>query len=445
MASGPDIHPGASADPVVPRGGQPDTAGVKNMWLLIQLRWIAVAGQIATIAFVHSVLGVELPLIPMGLVAGALVVLNLISLIWLREGHGADDRGLLVALLLDVLALSGQLYFSGGVTNPFAFLFLLQVTLAAVLLDVRMTLAVLVATCASFALLTRAYVPLRIPPGEFDLFALHVIGMLICFVLDALLLFFFLTRITRNVREQDARLAALKQHAAEEDHIVRMGLLASGAAHELGTPLSSLSVILGDWRRVPTIASNAELLHEVEEMQAAVKRCKAILTGVLLTAGEARGEAPRVTTVKTFFEELLEEWRAARAPVAFEFKNDFGADVPIVSDSSLKQIIFNVLDNAYDSSPDWVGVYLAREKDNLSLRVSDRGSGFDPQMLQHFGKPYQSSKGRAGGGLGLFLVVNVVRKLGGSVSATNQSQGGASVDLKLPLSAFALGARVDGG
>ncbi|MFT3732763.1 MAG: ATP-binding protein [Hyphomicrobium sp.] len=411
------------------------------MLLLIQLRWIAVAGQALTIAFVAGVLRIDLPLLPMVAITAALILLNVASLLWLRGGRDVGDDGLLVSLLLDVAALTGQLYLSGGATNPFVFLYLLQVTLAAVLLDTRRTWAVMVVTSASFALLTTFYRPFELPPGSKDLFELHIAGMLVCFAVDAALLFVFVTRITRNLRERDARLAALKQHAAEEDHIVRMGLLASGAAHELGTPLASLSVILGDWHRMPSITSNAELLQEVEEMQAAVKRCKTILTGVLLSAGEARGEAPRVTTVSTFLEDLIAEWRAARAPSAFDYVNAFGPDLSIVSDSTLKQIIFNVLDNAYDSSPDWVGVRVAREGDSLVLRILDRGPGFTPQMLAQFGKPYQSSKGKPGGGLGLFLVVNVIRKLGGIVSAANRPEGGAVVMLKLPLAALALGAR----
>lgn len=423
-----------------PSGGV-DAIGVENMLLLVQLRWIAVAGQVATIAFVSTVLGVNLPLVPMGIVAASLVVLNLASLWWLRRGRDVGAVGLLVALLFDVGGLTAQLYLSGGAMNPFAFLYLLQVTLAAVLLNVRLTSVVLAATCASFLTLTQFYRPLEIPPGESDIFRLHVIGMVVCFAVDAALLFAFVTRITRNLRERDARLAALKQHAAEEDHIVRMGLLASGAAHELGTPLASLSVILGDWRRMPVIAGNPELLEEVGEMQAAVKRCKSILTGVLLSAGEARGEAPAVTTVTTFFNALVNEWRDARAPGHLDYDNAFGTDLSIVSDSTLKQIIFNVLDNAYDSSPDWIGVSISRDGDMLVLRVLDRGPGFAPQMLAQFGKPYQSSKGKPGGGLGLFLVVNVVRKLGGSVVAANRPEGGASVTLKLPLSALALGAR----
>lgn len=444
MLSRTETGPGAGNEDSLGRTGAPlpdDPAGRKNMLLLIQLRWIAVAGQIATMIFVERVLGISLPLMPMAIVVTALVALNLGSLLWLRDSRETSDRGLLVALLLDVAALTAQLYFSGGATNPFTFLYLLQVTLAAVLLDTRSTWAVVAATCVAFALLAQFYRPLALPAGGGNLFELHIIGMLVSFALDAALLFIFVTRITRNLRERDARLAALKQQAAEEDHIVRMGLLASGAAHELGTPLASLAVILGDWHRIPAITSNPELLQEVEEMQAAVKRCKSILTGVLLSAGEARGEAPRVTTVNTFVNELVEEWRAARSPQSLDYTNAFGADLPIVSDSTLKQVVFNVLDNAYDSSPAWVGVFVGRDGDTLVIRVSDRGPGFAPQMLAQFGKPYQSSKGKPGGGLGLFLVVNVVRKLGGSVSASNRPEGGASVTLKLPLAALALGAR----
>ena len=89
---------------------------------------------------------------------------------------------------------------------------------------------------------------------------------------------------------------------AEEEHIVRMGLLASGAAHELGTPLSTLSVILGDWHHLPTFASDPELSQDVSEMQAQVMRCKSIVTNILLSAGETRGEAPVETRLHDLFE-----------------------------------------------------------------------------------------------------------------------------------------------
>jgi two-component system sensor histidine kinase RegB len=232
----------------------------------------------------------------------------------------------------------------------------------------------------------------------------------------------------------------LRQQAAEEDLIVRMGLLASGAAHELGTPLASVSVILSDWKRMPAIRNDAELSEDIEVMQAAIQRCKTIVTGILKSAGEARGDAPVVTTVNAFISDIVKEWQAASPTANLQYANRFGADVQIVTDSTLKQIVFNLLDNAFEASPNWIQLTASHEEDTLRLEVRDAGKGFAPEVLEHLGTPYQSTKGR-GGGLGLFLVVNVVRKLGGSVTARNLTEGGAAVSLHIPLGMLTLSSR----
>jgi two-component system sensor histidine kinase RegB len=416
-----------------------DATGRKNLLLLVQLRWIAVAGQALTMAAVQAAFGVVLPYGPMLAVLGLLAALNLASLLRLRRPARVGHGELLAVLVFDIIALTVQLYLTGGASNPFVLIYLLQVTLGAVLLEAWSTWAVVGLTGLCFAGLTAFYRPLAMPgPHERHFFSLHIDGMLVCFALDAALLVVFVTRITRNLRARDARLADLRQQAAEEDHIVRMGLLASGAAHELGTPLATLSVILGDWRRMPALAGDPELSQEIGAMEAEVQRCKAIVTGILLSSGQARGEATGVTTVNGFFDGLVADWRAARAPHHLSYENAFGSDIRIVSESTLRQVIFNVLDNALEASPDWVGITVRREGEMVVLSVTDEGPGFPPQMLAQIGKPYQSSKGRRGGGLGLFLVVNVVRKFGGRVMACNRERGGASVTLSLPLAALAI-------
>ena len=236
----------------------------------------------------------------------------------------------------------------------------------------------------------------------------------------------------------DAQLADLRQRAAEEEHIVRMGLLVSGAAHELGTPLATLSVILGDWRRMPEFKSNAELLEEIGEMQTQLLHCKSIVSGILMSAGEVRGESSAKTTILTFLNQLVDEWRGTRQIIEFDYRNHIAQDLPVVFDTALKQMICNVLDNALEASPAWVGLEVKRIEAALVLTVTDNGPGFAADMLAQFGKPYQSSKGRRGGGLGLFLSLNVARTLGGSVTAQNRPQGGAAVQIRLPLSAILL-------
>jgi two-component system sensor histidine kinase RegB len=414
-------------------------AGHKNMLQLIHLRWIAVAGQITTITFVSLNLRIALPLPQMLAVLACLVAFNIGSHLRWHERKMVSNRELLFALLVDVASLTAQLYFSGGASNPFAFLFLLQVIISAVLLESWSTWTIVAITTACLAGLALFSEPLNLQAGGEDVFArLYVEGMLICFVLNAILLVIFITRISRNLRAGDAALANLRQRAAEEEHIVRMGLLASGAAHELGTPLATLSVILGDWRRMPEFSKNTEVREEITEMETQLQRCKTIVSGILLSAGEARGEFSKKTTVNTFLGDLVKEWRGSRSIASFSYENRVQPDVPVVFDSTLKQTIFNLLDNAFEASPKWVSMEATREDGWLVLTVLDVGPGFAPAMLAELGKPYQSSKGWPGGGLGLFLAVNVARTLGGAVEARNRNDGGAEVKLRLPLNAIAL-------
>ncbi|MAW99428.1 MAG: histidine kinase [Sphingomonas sp.] len=413
---------------------QRDPSGVDNMRQLIALRWLAITGQYATIQLVFSILGLPLPIVSMLAILGGLILLNIASSVAVRRGLRVGERELLAALSIDVAALTGLLYLSGGATNPFVWLLLIQVVLGAVLLRFWSACVMAAVTSAAFALLAFVHHPLSLPDDiSVGMLDLYVLGSLISFVLVAALLLLFVTRINRNLRSRDARLAAMRQQAAEEDHIVRMGLLASGAAHELGTPLASLSVIINDWGRVPKLADDPVLAEELSDMRVAVERCKSIVSGILMSAGDPRGDQIAITTAAAFFAQATGEWRARHGADSLSFDNHLSRDPRIVSDSTLKQIVWNVLDNAWEASQRQVAVRLEQEGERLMLTVRDSGPGFDPAILANLGKPYQSTKGRRGGGLGLFLVVNAMRKMGGWVDARNAERGGAVVTLIWPL------------
>ncbi|MDZ3831606.1 MAG: ATP-binding protein [Sphingopyxis sp.] len=410
----------------------------RNMRLLIQLRWLAVGGQLLTIAAVGALLHIHPPLTPLLAAIGVLIAVNLASRVLLRRDRVVSNAELTAALLFDVAVLAWQLHHSGGLANPFASLFLLQVVIGAILLTPASSWAIVAAALLAIAALRIDPTPLLLPlPYTDDPMRLYLQGSLVCFVLIAVLLVAFVTRINRNISDRDAALASARQRAAEEDHIVRMGLLASGAAHELGTPLSTLSVLIGDWKASPALAKDRELQEDLADMDAAVQRCKAIVSGILMSAGEARGEAPQLTSVRAFLTQIVEESRAGRMPGTVEFNDLFGADVAIVSDPALRQVIGNVMDNAAEVSPDWIGMTASRDGDMAVIEIADRGPGFSDEMLENFGQPYRSTKGRPGGGLGLFLLVNVLRKLGGGASVANRDAGGALVRIFLPLSALA--------
>ncbi|MBU0541849.1 MAG: sensor histidine kinase, partial [Gammaproteobacteria bacterium] len=287
--------------------------GHKNMLHLIHLRWLAVGGQIATILVATWGFGIQLPMFNMLAVMVCLIAFNIGSHLRWHEERVVSNRELFLAMLVDIASLTAQLYFTGGINNPFVFLFLLQVILSAVLLRAESTWLVVAITTLCLAFLSIFNKPLVWPLNSpYKLADLYATGLVICFVLNAALLVIFITRIGRNLRAGDAALASLRQRAAEEDHIVRMGLLASGAAHELGTPLATMSVVLGDWKRMPQFSNDPAMLEEIEEIEGQLLRCKSIVSGILLSAGETRGESSSKTSLNEFFESLVEEWESSR-------------------------------------------------------------------------------------------------------------------------------------
>lgn len=419
-----------------------------NLLQLIELRWLAVGGQLATILGVQFVLGAQLPLTEMLVLVTALSLFNLVSWLRCRTAAGEIANGeLFTGLLVDVALLSALLYYSGGIANPFIFLYLLQVAVGAVLLKPRYIWAMVVLTSGCFVVLTLWHRPLILPELVGPTLSLHYIGgLIICFALNAVLLVIFIHRISSNLRQRDARLADLRHRAAEEEHIVRMGLLATGAAHELGTPLATLSVILGDWTHSPPLANDPVLLAEIKMMQLQLQRCKTIVSGILMSAGEARSEASAATTLHLFLDQLVDEWRSARPTNVLDYERSDLLDRPIISDSALKQMVGNVLDNGIDAAP-FTPLHLRVECANnwLTLSIRDAGPGFSTEMLANFAKPYYSTKGRSGSGLGLFLSVNVARTLGGRIEGSNLVGGGAEVVIKLPLTALTLRERKANG
>ena len=435
----PDTRPA-----LVEAGRAPERfADRQNLLQLVHLRALAVAGQLVTIVLVHYALEVSLPLREMLALLGLLALFNFGSWLRTRLPWPVPPGEIFAVLLVDVAALTGQLYLSGGVTNPFIFLYLLQVVLGAVLLRPRYLWAMVLATSIAFLSLVFFHRPLAMPGLDVQLPGTFVAGLLTCFVLNALLLVVFIGRISRNLRHRDAAVARLRQRAAEEEHIVRMGLLASGAAHELGTPLATMSVILGDWANMAPFAGEPELREEIEEMQRQIKRCKTIVSGILSSAGETRGEAPVETSLHDFLDELVDEWKRTRS-AQLDYER-VGPDLPMISDTALQQMLGNVLDNALEAAPGMPLRFRASwDEETLTLRVRDQGPGFPPEFLERVGAPYQSSKGTPGRGLGLFLAVNVARTLGGQLQAHNRSDGGAEVVITLPLAALVPQEDVDG-
>jgi two-component system sensor histidine kinase RegB len=423
----------------------------KNLLQLIHLRGMAFYGQLATILTVYYGFNLVIRIGEMLWVTAALVAFNVWALYRYKSKARISDFELFAGLMVDVVAFTAQLYLSGGTSNPFILLYLLPVIIGSVLLKPLYAWSIAASTLVFYAGLSffrQSYPAAHEHHGGTSAgFDMHVHGMMIAYAMAACLVVFFVSRITANLRARDQELAQLQQQSAENAQIVRMGLLSAGAAHELGTPLTTLSVILKDWHDLSVPRKRAEQLADIQTMQAQLERCKAIITGILSASGSARGEGAMATSLRGFLEQTLGDWQNQNPDVILDAYLEV-PEVSVAADRVMSQTLTHLLDNAVEAAGrDKTVVFMARvEADMLILAVDDEGPGFHPDILSRIGEPYLSTKdeaGRSGRGLGLFLGHNTLRSLGGQLIASNRASAGrkgpgARVELRLPLGAILL-------
>lgn len=418
----------------------------KNLRILAGLRAVAFVAQVTAILVTYNLLNIVLPVASMVATAALLVAFNIWCLYRLRSPRPVPLAELFIGLIVDVGVLTAQLYFSGGTANPFVSFYMLPVIIGAVMLSAAYAWAIYGLTLACYLGLAVAVLNQPMPdmPGMnmplVSRFNLHMHGMMLGYAVSAGVLVFVITRIRENLAARDRELDAVKTQALQEEHIVRLGLLAAGAAHELGTPLTTLSVILNDMRHLPLPKRKGEFIADVATMQAQVERCKGIVSGILASTGQMRGEGGERQPIGTFLLAICEAWKVANPNADFKHRI-VSINAPILADKVIAQAVVNLLDNAWEASnicsSRAVRLDAATQGDAILITVEDEGPGFDKAVTGHIGAPYVTTKDETnrGRGLGLFLVANTMRMLGGTLETENLKQG-ARVRLRFPLEAI---------
>jgi two-component system sensor histidine kinase RegB len=410
--------------------GQNSTA--INLRRVLALRAITLAGLGLTLGFAVVRLGMPLPLVPLVAVLVGMVVLSLGTFWRLRRTWPVLDRELFGQLLLDVASLTALLYFSGGSTNPFVVLYLLPLAIAAAALPAAYVWGMAAATTLSYTSLLAWHVPLPHSAQAHDAdFGMHVLGMWLGFVLSAALIAWFAVKMAATVRERDRTLAALREHALRHERVLALGTLATGAAHELGTPLSTMAVLVKDITPEQGIGAGT-----LDILRAQIARCKEILASLSAAAGQVRAESGQSLALDVWLRELTERWLVLRPGVTVRRHFD-GVQPPprVVAEQTLAQAITNILNNAADASPESVAVDGRWTDDELILEIADRGTGLAAEIQASAGEPFLTTKSD-GLGLGLFLAYTTFSRFGGEVRLLQREGGGVLCRLRLPLAAL---------
>lgn len=426
--------------------------GHAQLQRLIALRAIAVFAQCATLALVHYFLEMELPWLPMLVCIGALSTFNLFSWLRLRGNYPVSNMELFAQLCIDVSALSGLLYYAGGSTNPFVSLYLLPLVIAAATLPQRYTWVMAIFTTACYTVLMKYYRPLpgphaqeetdgmaemaghehmhmqhALPPD--DAFNMHVIGMWLGFVISAAVVAYFVVQMASAVRKRDEKLARVREETLRNERIVALGMQAAGAAHEMGTPLATLSVVIGE------LQHETDALPEWREslalLDGQVRACKRILDKLLANAQDSAPAAPQ--SLEQFFIATLDEWQLLRPAVHYRYRSSGAQPAPQLRiDLSLRAALLNLLNNAADVSPSEIDIHAHWDTEYFTLEIQDHGRGLTPEAAANAGSAFFTTK-EEGRGLGLFLANATIEQLGGKVRLFNREGGGATTEVVLPL------------
>jgi two-component system sensor histidine kinase RegB len=409
-----------------------------NLRRLFLLRSIAIAGQAAAIAVAVMLFDTPLPVTPMAAVIAALIAVNLRTWLRLRSSAPVRDAELFAELLADVAALTALLYLSGGSTNPFVSLFLLPLSVAAIALPPRYAWTMAALTMACYSLLMFFYRPLA---NSHELhgssFNLHVLGMWVNFLVSAVLIAAFVAGMSMSLRARDRQLAAARERALRDEQVLALGTFAAGAAHELGTPLSTIAVLTRELER--DHAATPGLNEDLALLRAQVDNCKRIITELTAAAGQARAGDAAPQSIEDFLRGVVERWSLIRPQVQPRVLLAGSGPAPeIVGEETVRQTLVNILNNAADASPQDVEVEGRWDEREITIEVRDRGPGISDETAARAGRSLFSTKSE-GRGIGLFLANATIERLGGRVTLFNRDGGGGCTRVQIPLARLVAG------
>jgi len=428
---------------------------------ILRLRWLAALGQLAAIVVVEQGLEFELPIVPCLVIICLSALLNLALQMAFNPMQRLEPVYAAALLALNIVELAGLLYFTGGLQNPFSFMFLAPVLISATALPVRLTfgLGVLAVACAS--VLVFVYQPLPWDGDEpLALPPIYLMGVWLSIVLAIGVTSLYSFQVTEEARKLSDALAAAELVLAREQHLTQLDGLAAAAAHELGTPLSTIVLISRELERA--LQDNAQVSGDIKTLREQAQRCRDILAKITqLSATGAPFDRMKLST-------LIEETVAPH--------RDFGVAIKVrIAVSGIKEpvgsrnpaVLYgvgNILENAVDFARTTVEVNAWWNNDTVEIVISDDGPGFAPDILKRIGEPYLSRRRatdeptgersglersgleRSGLGLGVFIARTLLERTGAKISFTNRifPDHGAVVQIAWPRDRFEAGAGAAG-
>ncbi|ARN74618.1 ATP-binding protein [Oceanicoccus sagamiensis] len=413
------------------------TASIANLRRLAIIRLILIFALLTALIYIY--LGPAPPLLDTAhlSILAFMSLVNMLTYWRLQQPWPVTDIEYFFQLLVDMGSFTLLLYFSGGASNPFVSYYLVPLTISAAVLPWRFTWVVAGLSLSAYTLLLFFYKPLPFLQPAMDhsqhgnALNAHIVGMWITFALSTGLITYFVVKMANALRQQDISQAANRENDLRDEQILAVATLAAGTAHELGTPLATMTVLVEELQQ--DYQQQKDLGQDLSLLNTQLTSCKRILQGLVSTA-EAHNHGRRQSVVLAdYISQLLNHWQVLRPDAHYQFSATKACyQLTLEVDTTLDQAINNLLNNAADAKPDNIEVTVDGNNHELTVMIRDHGEGIDPDVAEQLGKPFISTKGK-GLGLGLFLSHATINRYNGSITLHNHPEGGTLATIKLPV------------
>ena len=410
---------------------------------ILRLRWLAALGQLTAIFIVAHGLEFAFPVIACVAIVGISALLNLALQIAFNPMQRLEPVYAAALLALNIVELAALLFLTGGLQNPFSFLFLAPVLISATVLPIRMTagLGLLAVACASALVFFHLPLPwdsedpLVLPP-------IYLFGVWLSIVLAIGVTSLYAFQATEEARKLSDALAATELVLTREQHLTELDGLAAAAAHELGTPLSTIFLISRELEK--TVDGNDHLASDLKTLREQAQRCRDILAKI--TQLSSSGAPFDLMPLSTLIEEAVAPHRDFGVAIKVRLAVAATREPVGARNPAILYGVGNILENAVDFARTTVEVNAWWNADTIEIVISDDGPGIAPDMLKRIGEPYlsrrrsadEANRERTGLGLGVFIARTLLERTGAKVSFSNRTfpDHGAVVQIAWPRARF---------
>lgn len=407
---------------------------------LIRLRTLAIIGQCTAVVSVAYGFGFPLPIASCFLLIACLALLNLGLRLIYPANHRLSPSMSTFVLGLDILQLAALLYMTGGLENPFSVLICVPVIIASASLPVRYIIALGIVAVAAVTALAFYHEPLPwYPDVAFDAPLLLVAGMWIAIVSTSAFAAFYAYRVSAEAGELADALVATEFALQREQHLSALDGLAAAAAHELGTPLATITVVAREMER--SLGNDERYGEDVHLLRTQSERCRDIMRR-LATLSSTEEAYMRQLPLSSLIEEVIAPHREFGVDIGVTHQENTGREPVGHRNAGIVYGLGNLVENAVDFARSVVSVTTSSDSETVSITVEDDGPGYAPDVLPRIGDPYVTRRARgsepsAGGlGLGLFIAKTLLERSGAELSFSNREAGGARVVVTWPRAAM---------